>query len=120
MSSGNHIKKSDEDEHRRSEITKIKNEMEAAERIFYNELSSKYFLLNKFSIKQLRDMCNNLLGKGPDVEYYEDKVTRKMVELPQYKEDFIHFIIDEFRFSEIKQYVLEKRIDTVSFLRNKP
>ncbi|MDH2907335.1 MAG: hypothetical protein PXX83_04470 [Candidatus Nitrosotalea sp.] len=91
-------------------MSKIKNEIESADKTFYKELSSKYFLLDKFSIDQLKDMCNNLLGRGPDVEYYEDRITKKKTELPQYKEDFIHFIIEEFRFSEIKEYALKKDI----------
>lgn len=107
--------RSEDDEHRKSEMFKIKKEIEIAEKIFYNELSSKYFLLDRFSIEQLKEMCNNLLGRGPDVEYYEDRTTRKITELPHYKEDFIHFVIDEFQFSEIKQYALEKHIVTSQF-----
>ncbi len=107
--------RSEDNEIRNSDISRIKNEIEMVDRIFYKELSSKYFLLDKFSIDQLRDMCNNLLGKGPDVEYYEDKITKKKTELPQYKEDFIHFVIEEFRFSEIKEYALEKFIVTSHF-----
>lgn len=108
-------KRSKDDETRDSDISKIKNEMDTADKIFYKELSSKYFLLDKFNMDQLIDMCNNLLGKGPDVEYFEDKNTKKKTELPQYKEDFIHFIIEEFRFSEIKEYALEKFIVTSQF-----
>lgn len=104
-----------DDETRDSDISKIKNEMDVADKIFYKELSSKYFLLDKFNINQLRDMCHNLLGKGPDMEYYEDNTTKKKIELPQYKEDFIHFIIEEFGFSEIKEYALEKSIVTSHF-----
>lgn len=115
MRSDNSQGKSGDDEHRSSEISKIKNEMEAADKIFYKELSSKYFLLYKFSTEQLKDMCKNLLGRGPDTEYYEDKATKKTKELPQYKEDYIHFIIEEFRFSEIKNYALEKYIVTSHF-----
>lgn len=108
------IKRSD-DEHRQSEMVRVKKEIETAEKIFYKELSSKYFLLDKFSVDQLKEMCNNLLGRGPDVEYYEDRITKKVSELPQYKEDYIHFIIDEFSFSEIKQYALEKHVVTGKF-----
>ncbi|MHB8603394.1 MAG: hypothetical protein ACYC6W_01920 [Nitrosotalea sp.] len=115
MRSDNSHGKSGDDDHRSSEISKVKNEMDTADKIFYNELSSKYFLLDKFSVEQLKNMCKNLLGKGPDIEYYEDKVTKKMKELPQYKEDYIHFIIEEFRFSEIKNYALEKHIVTSHF-----
>lgn len=115
MHHDNSPRRSKDDEGRNSDISKIKNEMDTADKIFFKELSSKYFLLDKFNTDQLRDMCNNLLGKGPDAEYYEDKVTKKKVESPQYKEDFIHFIIEEFRFSEIKNYALEKRIVTSHF-----
>lgn len=115
MRPDNHLGKSEDGEHRNLEVFKIKNDMEMADRIFYTELSSKYFLLDKFSIEQLREMCSNLLGQGPDVEYYEDMTTKKAIELPQYKEDFIHFIIEEFQFSEIKHYALEKHIVTSYF-----
>lgn len=115
MYHNNSHERSEDDEIRNSDISKIKNEIESADKIFYKELSSKYFLLDKFSTNQLKDMCNNLLGRGPDVEYYEDGITKKKTELPQYKEDFIHFIIEEFRFSEIKEYALEKDIVTSHF-----
>jgi hypothetical protein len=106
-------RRSEDDEYSRTvEISKIKNAIEESDKKFYDELASKYFLLDKFSVDQLRDMCNNLLGKGPDVEYYQDKSTNKTIELPQYKEDFIHFIIDEFGLSEIKDYASQKRIVT--------
>ncbi|MEO9308056.1 hypothetical protein NSIN_20843 [Nitrosotalea sinensis] len=103
------------DDNRRSDIVKIKKELEESEKKFYKELSSKYFLLNEFTINQLKDMCTNLLGKGPDIEYHEDKQTKKMIPLPQYKEDYIHFIIEEFEFSEIKQYALGNHIVTSQF-----
>ena len=109
------LNRKSDDEHRKSEINKVKKEIDAAEKIFYKELSSKYFLLDRFSVEQLKEMCTSLLGRGPDVEHYEDKTTRKVIKLPQYKEDFIHFIIDEFRFSEIKQYALEKNVVTSQF-----
>ena len=107
--------KSGDDEHRISEISKIKNEMDEEDKIFFKELSSKYFLLDKFSIEQLKEMCKNLLGRDPDIEHYEDKATKKKIELPQYKEDYIYFIIEEFRFSEIKNYALEKHIVSSQF-----
>lgn len=115
MHSDNSHEKSGDDEPRNSEIAKIKNEMDEEDKIFFKELSSKYFLLDKFSIEQLKEMCKNLLGRDPDVEHYEDKTTKKMTELPQYKEDYIYFIIEEFRFAEIKNYALEKHIVTSQF-----
>lgn len=111
MRSNGNLGRSEDDEHSKTaEISKIKKEIETADKMFYDELASKYFLLDKFSFEQLKEMCNSLLGKGPDVEYYEDEHTNKITELPQYKEDFIHFIIDEFQFSEIKDYALRKHI----------
>ena len=111
MSSNNSFERPEDDEHVNTlEINKIKNDIERADKIFYDELASKYFLLDKFSVDQLREMCNNLLEKGPDVEYFQDEHTNKMIELPQYKEDFIHFIIDEFSLAEIKDYALRKNI----------
>ena len=105
MHSNENYGRSEDDEYSMTaEISKIKKEIETADKIFYDELASKYFLLDKFSIEQLKDMCNRLLGNGPDIEYYKDEHTNKITELPQYKEDFIHFIIDEFQFSEIKEY----------------
>jgi len=111
----NSLGKPKDDDNRKSEMTKIKKDMDVVDKIFFKELSSKYFLLDKFSTDQLKDMCKNLLGKGPDIEYYEDKTTKKRMELPQYKEDYIYFIIEEFRFSEIKNYALERHIVTNQF-----
>ena len=120
MRSNEDLGRPEDDEHSKTaEISKIKKAIETAEKIFYDELASKYFLLDKFSLEQLKDMCNSLLGKGPDVEYYEDESTNKITELPQYKEDFIHFIIDEFQFSEIKDYALRRHIVTNYFFENR-
>ena len=118
-SDGDHRRSEDDEHSKTTEISKIKNEMENADKIFYEELASKYFLLDKFSQEQLKNMCTSLLGKGPDVEYYEDRHANKTIELPQYKEDFIHFIIDEFQFSEIKDYALRKNIVPSYFFENK-
>ena len=117
MNSDNPIRRSEDDEHAKTlEMTKIKKEIERADEIFYDELASKYSLLNKFSVEQLRETCTSLLGKGPDVEYFHDERTNKMIELPQYKEDFIHFIIDEFSLTEIKDYALRNNILDSHFL----
>jgi len=119
MSSDNSLGRSEDDEHVKTlEMAKIKKEIERADKIFYDELTSKYFLLNKFSVDQLREMCNSLLEKGPDVEYFQDEHTNKIIELPQYKEDFIHFIIDEFSLAEIKDYAQRKNIFGSHFLDN--
>ncbi|MDE1770602.1 MAG: hypothetical protein KGI28_08650 [Thaumarchaeota archaeon] len=111
MGSDNFIGRSHDDDHAKiSDMAKIKKEFENADEKFYDELAAKYFLLNKFSVEQLREMCNNLLGKCPDVEYYQDEHTKKIIVLPQYKEDFIHFIIDEFQLDEIKDYAHKQNI----------
>jgi len=120
MRSDKSLGRHEDDEHAKTlEMAKIKKEMETADKVFYDELASKYFLLDKFSMEQLKSMCNSLLGKGPDVEYHKDESTNKIIELPQYKEDFIHFIIDEFQFSEIKDYALRKHIVTNHFFENR-
>lgn len=117
MRSNNFTERSEDDEHSKtSDISKIKKEFEILDKKFYDELASKYHLLNKFRVEQLRDMCTNLLGKGPDVEYFQDEHTNKITELPQYKEDFIYFIIDEFQLSEIKDYALKKNIFVGNFI----
>jgi hypothetical protein len=119
MSSDNSLGRSEDDEHTSTvEMAKIKKEIESVDEIFYDELASKYFLLDKFSLEQLREMCKSLLGKGPDVEYFQDEHTKKITELPQYKEDFIHFIIDEFQLAEIKDYALRKNIFGKYFFDN--
>ncbi len=97
------------------DFSKLKRDMDEAEEIFYKEISSKYFLLDKLTEDQLKKMCIDLLGKGPDREYFQDEHSGKVIELPHYKEDYIHFIIDEFPFSEIKNYALSKGIVTSKF-----
>ena len=115
----NHGRPEDDEHFKTIEISKIKKEIESADKVFYDELASKYFLLDKFSVEQLKGMCSKLLGRGPDVEYYKDERTNKTIELPQYKEDFIHFIIDEFGFSEIKEYALRNSIVSEYFFENR-
>ena len=119
MSSDNSVGRPEDDEYAKTvEMTKIKKEIERADEIFYDELASKYTLLNKFSVEQLKETCKSLLGKVPDVEYFHDERTNKMTELPQYKEDFIHFIIDEFSLAEIKDYASRKNILGSHFLED--
>ena len=110
MNTKNNNRTGDDEHLRTSDISKVKKTIEEADKKFYDELASKYSLLNKFSVEQLREMCSSLLGKGPDVEYHHDESTNKTIELPQYKEDYIHFIIDEFELSEIKDHARKKRI----------
>jgi len=56
----------------------------------------------------LKKFAHDLLGQDPPREYYSDSGTK--IELPQYKEDYIHFIVDELRLPEIKEYALKHKI----------
>ncbi|MDE1827219.1 MAG: hypothetical protein KGH83_06480 [Thaumarchaeota archaeon] len=103
-------KKADNSSKNLEEINKIKEEIEKEDKIFENELPAKYTLLQKFGMSDLKTLCNELLGSGPVVEEYEDPRTGNKKTLPQYKEDFIHFIIDELRLSEIKEYAIKNKI----------
>jgi len=97
------------------EIERIKNEIEEEDRIFQQELQSKDKLLNKFELDQLKQLCIDILGREPEPEYFEEKETGKQIELPQYRNDYIHFIIEELRFSQIKDYAIKNKITSASF-----
>jgi len=97
------------------EIERIKNEMEEEDRIFQQELPAKDNLLNKFELEQLKQLCMDVLGREPEPEYFEEKETGKQIELPQYRNDYIHFIIEELRLSQIKDYALKNKIISASF-----
>ena len=86
-----------------SEILKIRKEIENEDKIFYEELPQKYALLEGLDIEKLMKLCMTQLGRLPLSEHYKDE-TGHRVELPNLKEDFIHFIIEELRLSEIKKY----------------
>ena len=97
------------------EIERIKNEFEEEDRIFQQELPAKDSLLDKFELDQLRHLCMDLLGREPEPEYFEEKETGKQVELPQYRNDYVHFIIEELRLSQIKDYAIKNKIISASF-----
>ena len=97
------------------EIERIKNEIEEEDRIFQQELSAKDNLLNKFELDQLRQLCIDILGREPEPEYFEEKETGKQIELPLYRNDYTHFIIEELRLSQIKDYALKNKIISASF-----
>ena len=103
-------KKADNSSRNLEEINKIKEEIEKEDKIFEKELPAKYVLLQRFSMSDLKTLCNELLGSGPAAEEYDDPKTGDKKILPQYKEDFIHFIIDELRLSEIKEYAIKNKI----------
>ena len=97
------------------EIERIKNEIEEEDRIFQQELPAKDNLLNKFDFGQLKQLCIDMLGREPEPEYFEEKETGKQIELPQYRNDYTHFIIEELRLSQIKDYALKNKIISASF-----
>ena len=98
-----------------TEIQRIKNEIDEEDRIFQQELQAKDKLLNKFELDQLKQLCIDMLGREPEPEYFEEKETGKQIELPQYRNDYVHFIIEELRLSQIKDYALKNKIISVSF-----
>jgi hypothetical protein len=98
-----------------TEIQRIKNEMEEEDRIFQQELQAKDKLLNKFELDQLKQLCIDVLGREPEPEYFEERETGKQIELPQYRNDYIHFIIEELRLYQIKDYALKNKIISASF-----
>jgi hypothetical protein len=98
-----------------TEIQRIKNEIEEEDRIFQQELQAKDKLLNKFELDQLKQLCIDMLGREPEPEYFEEKETGKQIELPQYRNDYVHFIIGELRLSQIKDYALKNKIISTSF-----
>ena len=101
-------KKADGSEKSQTEILRIKQQIDKEDIIFEKELPLKYTLLEKFHLDELKKLCNDLLGRDPPREYYSDSGAK--IELPQYKEDYIHFIIDELRLPEIKEYALKHKI----------
>ncbi|MGB6464349.1 MAG: hypothetical protein WBF38_09030 [Nitrosotalea sp.] len=103
-------KKADSSSKNLEEIYKIKEEIEKEDKIFENELPAKYDLLQKFGMSDLKTLCNELLGSDPVAEEYDDPKSGNRKTLPQYKEDFIHFIIDELRLSEIKEHAIKNKI----------
>lgn len=103
-------KKADNSNKNLEEIYKIKEEIEKEDKIFENELPAKYALLQKFGMSDLKALCNELLGNEPVAEKYVDPKNGERKTLPQYKEDFIHFIIDELGLDEIKRYAIKNKI----------
>lgn len=89
------------------EILKIKDEIEKVDAVFYKELKEKYDLLSKLELKQLEKLCEKLLGRTPLPEYFTDEKTGEDIKLPQLKEDYMHFIIEELRLHDIEKYILE-------------
>ncbi|HKU32654.1 MAG TPA: hypothetical protein VJR22_02250 [Candidatus Nitrosotalea sp.] len=111
-------KKPDSPSKNMEEIYKIKEEIDKEDEIFEKELPVKYTLLQEFSITDLKKLCTVLLGREPPVDEYDDYKSGTKKTLPQYKEDYVHFITDELRLDEIKKYALENRIVSEEFFKN--
>lgn len=92
------------------EIQKIKEAIDKEDVIFESELPAKYALLQKFGMEKLKKLCNEVMGREPPLEAYTDQQTGSRATLPEYEEDYIHFIIDEMRFSEIKAFALRNNV----------
>lgn len=111
-------KKPDSPSKNMEEIYKIKEEIDKEDEIFEKELPVKYTLLQEFSMADLKKLCTVLLGREPPVDEYDDYKSGTKKTLPQYKEDYVHFITDELRLDEIKKYALENRIVSEEFFKN--
>ena len=109
MNFGGIFRRKSPENYNQDDITKIKQEFEKEDKIFERELPSKYNLLQEFKIIELKNLCREILGREPPIEYYnESKSARK--ELPNDKEDYIHFLVDELSLSQIINYALKKKI----------
>lgn len=91
------------------EISKIKERIEKEDRAFEDELPAKYSLLQEFSEDELKKLCDQVLGARPPKEEFADKGGTPR-DLPQFKEDYIHFIIDELRLAEIRSFAVKNKI----------
>lgn len=111
-------KKPDSPSKNMEEIYKIKEEIDKEDEIFEKELPVKYNLLQEFSMADLKKLCTVLLGREPPVDEYDDYKSGTKKTLPQYKEDYVHFITDELRLDEIKKYALENKIVSEEFFKN--
>lgn len=100
------------------EIYRIKKSIETEDRIFEEELAAKYSLLHEFSIDNLKKLCDERLGGNPPSDDYVDPASGMKKPLPQFKEDYIHHIVDEMRLAEIKEYALERKIVSPKFFKN--
>src|SRR5437660_12055470 len=100
-------------------IERIKSEIEEEDRIFQQELQAKDKLLDKFEFDQLKQLCVEVIGREPEPEYYEERETGKQIELPLYRNDYTHFIIEELRLSQIDDYALKNKIVSTSFFKTK-
>jgi hypothetical protein len=101
------------------EIERIKSQIEEEDRIFQQELQDKDKLLDKFELDQLKQLCMEMLGREPEPEFYEERETGKQIELPLYRNDYIHFIIEELRLFQINDYALKNKIVSTSFFKIK-
>ena len=92
------------------EIRRVKEEAEKEDRIFSEELPLKYSLLQKFSKEDMQRLCLELIGSNPPQQNYEDPASGTTRDLPLLKEDYIHFLVDEMRLDEIRDFALKHKI----------
>lgn len=110
-----HNRKNDGHSKNLEEIYKIKEEIDREDKIFEKELPAKYTLLQEFNQDQLKRLCNNVIGREPPLEKYDEQKSGEEATLPQFREDYIHFIIDELNMHEIKTFALENKIVSEGF-----
>lgn len=116
MNFGKIFRKEKPSDYKLDEISKIKQEFEKEDRVFEKELASKYDLLQEFKINDLKNLCIEILGREPPIEYYnESSPARK--ELPNEKEDYVHFLVDELILSQIINYALKNKIVSKEVLK---
>lgn len=111
-------KKNDAQGKNLEEIYKIKKEIEREDRVFENELAAKYNLLQEFTQDQLERLCHEIIGRGPPTEEYIDPKSGNKKSLPQFKEDYVHFITDEMSLPEIKRFALKNKIIAEEYFKN--
>jgi len=111
-------KKADTPSKNQEDICQIKEEIERQDRAFESELPTKYTLLQQFSIDELKSLCDKLIEVQPPLETFTDPKSGHDKELPKYKEDYIHFVIDELKLSDIMRYALENKIVSEKFFNN--
>ncbi len=102
------------EEDKKLQMEELKRKEEEDE-IFESEFKAKRALLEMFDLDQLKELCMDVKGAGLQPEYTEEKGTGKQIELPLFKYDYIHFIMEELRLSQIKEYALKNRIVSPKF-----
>lgn len=92
------------------DIIKIKTSIENEDKIFSEELPLKYSLLAEFTVVELRRLCSRLLGRQLPMQRYTSPVNGSEESLPNVKEDYIHFLVDEMGLSEMIEFARQNGI----------